>query len=160
YLQEHAEVKKKPGSVRMDRTNLRLHVLPVLGSRLVQDLTRDDVARLHHAMRTTPGAANRVLALLSKMCACAELWGWRPLHSNPVANVEKYPERRRETYLTIEQLGRLGTVLRDTAQTQTEHPSVLACIWLLLYTGARLDEVLTLRWEYLDWQRGVANLPD
>ena len=39
YLQEHAEVKKKPGSVRMDRTNLRLHVLPTLGARLVQELS-------------------------------------------------------------------------------------------------------------------------
>src|SRR5437879_1721673 len=51
YLAEHAETKKKPGSLRMDRTNLRLHVLPVLGTRLVQDLAPTDIARLHHGMR-------------------------------------------------------------------------------------------------------------
>jgi integrase len=51
-------------------------------------------------------------------------------------------------------------VLREAARTQTERPSVLACVWLLLYTGAWLNEILTLRWEYLDWQHGVAHLPD
>jgi integrase len=160
YLTEHAETKKKPGSLRMDRTNLRLHVLPALGSRLVQDLRRDDVSRLHHAMRGTPGAANRVLSLLRMMLTMAERWGWRPLHSNPVAHIEHYPERQMERYVTPEELARLGAVLQEAERTQTENPSVLACIRLVLFTGARVGEVLELRWSEIDWTRGLAFLPD
>jgi integrase len=111
-------------------------------------------------MRQTPGAANRVLALLSKMFHLAEAWGLRPVHTNPVIHIEKYPERNREVYLDGAQLSRLGEVLRQAAREKTANPSTLACLWLLIYTGARVGEVLTLRWEYLDWSRGVAHLPD
>lgn len=160
YLSEHAEVKKKPSSLHMDRVNLRLHVLPALGQRLVHEISRADIATLHHAMRATPGAANRVLALLSKMFGLAEQWGLRPQQSNPVYGIERYRERKLERFLTMEELARLGAVLHEAERTQTEMPSVIAAIRLLILTGARLGEILGLRWEQIDWQRGLAQLSD
>jgi integrase len=124
YLVEHAEVKKKPSSLHMDRVNLRLHVLPALGQRLGHDVSRADIATLHHTMRTTPGAANRVLALLAKMFGLAEQWGLRPQQSNPVHGIERYRERKLERFLTMEELARLGAVLRGLARQQ-DNPYVL-----------------------------------
>ena len=60
YMAEHAAVKKKPGSIRPDAYNLRCHVLPAFGKKKVAAVTRADIAALHHAMRETPGAANRL----------------------------------------------------------------------------------------------------
>lgn len=102
-------------------------ILPKLGKRLVADVARQDVARLHHGLRATPYQANRVLAVLSKMFTLAEAWGERPDGSNPCRHVEKFPERRRERFLS---------------------------------TGARLNEVLTLEWSRIDFERGEARLPD
>jgi integrase len=160
YLREHADVKKKPRSAHMDRVNLRLHVLPALGTVRVAALTRADVARLHHGMRATPGAANRVLALLSKMCALAEQWGLRDPGSNPVKGIERFRERRRERHLQPAELERLGEVLRQVELERTESPSSVALVRLLLLTGARLGEVLGLRWERIDWQAGSVRLAD
>jgi integrase len=160
YLREHADVKKKASSARMDHVNMRRHVLPALGTLRVETLTRADVARLHHGMRETPGAANRVLALLSKMCALAEQWGWREPSSNPVKGTQRYPERARERHLAEAELGRLGAVLRQAELERTESPSVIAMVRLLLMTGARRGEVLGLRWERIDWQRGQVRLAD
>lgn len=84
---EHALVKKKPGSIRPDAYNLRCHVLPALGTKKVLAVTCADIASLHHAMRDTPGAANRVLSLLSKMFTLAEQWSLRPEGSNPVRHI-------------------------------------------------------------------------
>jgi hypothetical protein len=84
FLAEHAATKKRASSVRMDRVNLRLHVPPALGCMKVQDVTRADVAYLHHRMRATPGAGNRVLALLSKMFNLAERWGPQARPHEPV----------------------------------------------------------------------------
>jgi integrase len=159
-LTKYAEPKKKYGSLRMDRINVRLHVLPALGQRLVQSITPADIATLHHNMRQTPGAANRVLALLSKMFGLAEQWGLRPQQSNPVHGIKRYRERKLERFLTMEELVRLGTVLHEAERTQTEMPSVIAAIRLLILTGARLGEILGLRWEGIDWQRGLAQLSD
>ena len=93
YLTDHADVKKKPRSARMDHLNVRLHILPALGTARVDTLTRADVARLHHGMRATPVAANRVLALLSKMCALAEQWGLRDPGMNPARGIERFREK-------------------------------------------------------------------
>jgi integrase len=160
YLREHADVKKKPRSAKMDHVNLRLHVLPVLGMQRVDTLTRADVARLHHGMRGTPGAANRVLALLSKMCALAEQWGLREPGTNPVKGIERFRERRRERHLTPAELSRLGVMLRQVEVERTESPSSVALVRLLLLTGARLGEVLGLRWASIDWQAGSVRLAD
>jgi integrase len=160
YMAEHATVKKKPGSIRPDAYNLRCHVLPALGKKKVAMVTRADIAALHHTMHKTPGAANRVLALLSKMFTLAEQWGLRPEGSNPVRYIERYRERRFERFLSSAELARLGETLAEAERTQTEYPSALAAIRLLIFTGARLAEILELRWDQVDFERVCLRLPD
>jgi integrase len=160
YMQEHALVKKKPLSIRPDAYNLRCHVLPALGKKKIAMVTRADIAALHHTMHATPGAANRVLALLSKMFTLAEQWGLRPEGSNPVRHIERYRERRFERFLSSAELARLGETLAEAERTQTEYPSVLAAIRLLIFTGARLSEILELRWDQVDFERACLRLPD
>jgi len=156
----HAATKKKPSSARMDEVNLRLHVLPALGKRLVSEVTRADITKLHHDMRATPGAANRVLALLSKMFNLAERWGWRADGSNPCRHVEKYPERKMERYLSAAELAVLGEVLAEAERTRTETASTIAAIRLLILTGARLGEILSLQWRHVDHDRRRLALDD
>jgi integrase len=160
YLEEHARPKKRPGSVRTDEINIRLHVLPSLGRTKVAAVTRANISKLHHAMRKTPGAANRVLALMSKMFNLAEKWGLRPDGSNPCRHVERYKECKMERFLSPEELGRLGTVLAEAERTATELPSVIAAIRLLTFTGARLGEILDLKWEHVDFESACLRLPD
>ena len=158
YLAEHAELKKKPVSVRDDRQNLRNHILPRLGKIRISDLTRADVQRLHAAMKDKPIAANRCLALLSKMCNLAELWGLRPEFSNPTRHIGKYRETKRERFLSEVELACLGETL-SAAQGDEPAPA-LAAVRLLIFTGCRLGEVLTLRWDYVDFERACLRLPD
>lgn len=108
YMAEHARPKKKSSSVRSDESNLRNHVLPALGPKKVAAITRADVAKLHHSMRKTPGAANRVLSLLSKMFSLAERWGLRPDGTNPCRHIDRYPERKLERFLSESELARLA----------------------------------------------------
>src|SRR5262249_31344230 len=160
YIAEHARKKKKPRSVASDEALLRLHIVPSLGSRKVASVTRADVQRLHHMMSETPGAANRTLALLSKMLNLAERWGWRPDGSNACRHVDKSPERGSERFLSDKELARLADALAESELRRTEPSSAIAAIRLLLFTGARLSEILTLRWEHVDIERQCLRLPD
>jgi integrase len=159
YLIEHAMAKKKPLSIEADRRNLDKHILPALGRLRVNSITRADVARFHAAMRATPTLANRCLALLSKMFSLSEAWDFRPDGSNPARHVQKYRERKVDRFLSEAELARLGAVLEAAAQAG-EHPSVVAAIRMLLLTGCRRNEILTLKWEYVDLERGCLRLPD
>jgi integrase len=157
YLEQHATPKKKPASVKADGCILRLHVLPALGSRKVAALRLKDIADLHDAMREKPIQANRTLALLSKMLGLAERWGLRPPGSNPCRGIDRFPERPRERFLSSGELARLGAVLDEE---EPREPFVVLAIRLLLLTGARRAEVLTLRWSEVDLERAALRLPD
>ncbi len=160
YLEEHAKAKKKPSSADSDEKNLNNHVLPELRQRPVAEVTRADIMKLRHKMRETPGAANRVLALLSKMFNLAEQWGWRSDGSNPCRHVERYPERKMERFLSVEELRRLGDALAEAARTQSVSLPAVAAIRLLVFTGCRVSEILTLEWQHVDEAQTCLRLPD
>lgn len=124
----------------------------------VLDVTRKDVADLHHSLKETPYKANRMLAVLSKMFNLAELWGTRPDGSNPTRHVRKYAEQKRERYLSMEELTRLGDVLQQCEDEGTENEYLMAALRLLILTGCRLGEIQTLKWEYVQGNRLI--LPD
>lgn len=156
FLAEHAEAKRKASTAREYRRLLEHVVLPAVGNRKVADVTRRDIERLHQARRETPTEANRALACLSTMFTFAERWGLRPDGSNPCRHVEKYPQRRHERFLSPVELARLG----DALAMHDGSPYAVAAVKLLVFTGARLGEVLGLRWEWIDFERGEARLPD
>ncbi len=90
----------------------------------------------------------------------AEVWGWRQDRSNPVRHIEKYKEERRERFLSGEEFVRLGEALTNAATEETESPHLIAAIRLLLLTGARLSEILTLRWDQVDFPQRLLKLSD
>ena len=126
YLAEHAEPHKKPSSVKSDRQLIDANIKPRLGRTKVGDVQRADIASLHHAMRPTPYAANRTVALLSKMFSLAEVWGLRPNGSNPCRKLRRYREKVRERFFTGKELKAIGNVLNEAETTATELPGVIA----------------------------------
>ncbi|HAU29491.1 MAG TPA: integrase [Rhodospirillaceae bacterium] len=147
YLEQHARTKKKASSVAADERNLNNHIRPMFGKLPIAAIGRMDVVCFHQKMKGKPGAANRCLALLSKMFNLAELWGFRPDNSNPCRHVSKYPERKLERYLTKEEFKGLGAQLQEKKLEKGMGPIIAAIIELLIFTGCRRDEILTLKWD-------------
>lgn len=160
FLAEHSEAKSKPRTVYEYRRLFDRAILPALGKLRVQDVTRGDVARLHHGLRATPYQANRAHAVLSKLFNWAERVGLRPEGANPCRHVEKFKERRRERFLSEAEAARLAAALSEAERDGSESPYVVAAVRLLMLTGARLSEVLTLRWEWVDADGACLRLPD
>src|SRR6202049_440430 len=150
--------KKKATSARHDRRMLRVYVIPSLGKLKIVDVQRADIARLHHALRETPYEANRFLSLCSKLFNLAEQWSLRPDGSNPTHHVQRFREQKRQRFLSGEELARLGNALR--AGRDNEPESALLALRVLILTGARLSEILTLRWSSVDVENGLLHLPD
>ena len=160
YVTEHAKPFKKPSSVASDEHLIAKKLKPHLGSTPVSALTRADVLKFRHSIRSAPIAANRALALLSKIMNLAEAWGLRPDGSNPCRHVERFPETERRRFYSPEELSKIGAVLTEADRTATEHPGAIAALRLLALTGCRLSEVLKLRWEEVDFQAKCLRLPD
>ena len=156
FLAEHAEAKRKASTTKEYRRLIENLILPALGKHKVAEVTRADVARFHHSRRGTPIEANRALALLSTLFNWAERVGERPDGSNPCRHVERFPQRPRERFLSADELARLGEALAAWEGS----PIAVAAIKLLVFTGARLGEILGLEWDWVNMERGEARLPD
>ena len=139
---------------------LRLHILPTLGHLAVPAVTTADLAALHTRLAPIPAQGNRVLSVVRTLFRCAEEWQLRPPHTNPSLSLRRYPETKRERYLQGEELARLGQTMLAAGTAGTERPEALALVRLLLLTGARLGEIQTLRWEWIDWRGKRLRLPD
>jgi integrase len=149
-MAEHVEQRCKPRTREEYRRSVELFILPKIGSHKVIDVTRAEIAKLHHGFRDIPYQANRTLGVLSKMFNLAEIWGLRPDGSNPCRHVKKYPEKKRERFLSPEELKRLGDVLNAAERDKSESPYVLAAFGLLILTGCRLGEIQTLQWQHVE----------
>ena len=177
FLTDYAEEHKKPSSIRMDRKNINNHIIPLLGNRFVTDITLDDIDRFKRfvkdgktskplsadsrggsAITGGPGAANRCLSLLSKAFNLSIRWGWR--ETNPVQHVKKYKETKIERFLSETEFGALASAIKREEDKDTSNPYAVAAIRLLIFTGARRSEILTLKWNAVDFDRKVLKLDD
>lgn len=156
FLQEHVAVKLRKRTAEEYCRTADIYLPAKLLSRRVSEIGRADIARLHHSLNDRPYQANRVLAFLSKLFNWAEKTGLRPAGENPCRHVEKFRERKRERFLSPVELERLGVALAESEQ----NPFAVAAVRLLVFTGARLSEILGLRWDWIDFDRGTARLPD
>ena len=95
---------------------------------------------------------------IMKMFSLAEAWGMAPEGANPCRGVRKYRERRRERFLSPDEYRRLGAMLAEAEGRASPH--ALAALRLLMLTGCRLGEILTLRWDDVDRAAGEFRLRD
>jgi integrase len=173
YLKNHVKVRNKPSTQLKVTDYVERIIRPALGRQKVAEVTRAHIARFHSGLSETPTTANRVLAALSKAFSLAELWGYRPEHSNPCTRIERFQEAPRERFLSAKEFAILGDVMiqaelgpltfqdkKGRAKTVRANPEAILALRLAIFTGMRTGEVLGLRWEYVDIGAGAANLPD
>ncbi len=160
FDKEHVSLRIKESTAKGYRRLLQLTILPALGRHRVTEVTRADIAKLHHDLRHIPYEANRCLEVISKMFSLAEMWGLRPDGSNPRKHIKKYAEEKRERFLSPAELKRVGEVLREMEREGIELPSAIAAARLLILTGCRLNEIMTLQWEHVDLPGKALRLPD
>lgn len=155
YIQRHAKPHKK--TWKEDQQKLDKHILPRLGKKKLEAITRADLSQLHHRIgRTAPGAANRVLALLSVMFNKAVEWGFlEDGKPNPATRIKRYSERSRDRWVKPEEMPLLVEAI-----DAEENVQIRAAIKLYLLTGLRRGELLGLRWRDVDFNLREIRLED
>ncbi len=159
-MRAYVKVHCKPKTEKLYRTAIDLHIVPALGAMAVKDVRSSHVIELHDRMRDTPSMANHVVSMLSKMFSLAETWELVPRGRNPCRMVRHYREQSRERFLTPEEYRRVGAALREAEAGGWMWPPAIAAIRLLMLTGCRKSEILTLRWDDVDRTAGEFRLRD
>ncbi|MDP2259936.1 MAG: tyrosine-type recombinase/integrase [Caulobacter sp.] len=155
YLEDYAVTAGlRPRTVHDARYVLDKFALPKLGSRKVAEVGAVDIRRLHGDARVAAGVyqANRLLATLSKMFNLAVEQEHRT--ANPCKGIKKFHEDQRWRNFSDEEVTRILA-----ACDRYPYQSPANAVRLLLFTGARLQEVLKADWEQFDLEAGVWEKP-
>lgn len=160
FMERHSIPHNKPSTVKGNKSIIKTHIKPKLGKLKVDAVTRTDVADVMRDMVGTPGAANHVLSCLKKMFNCAELWGYRSDGTNPCRLVPKYPEGKRTRLIKNPELATLFAYLDRADLEGLEHPTYTLAIRLQFAFAARMSEIITLEWEWIDFEERRVVWPD
>lgn len=178
YIDEYVVENKKASTAGLYRMLLKKHVEPRLGSTKAVVLTRVDVQRAHARMsQEARVSANRAIKLVSAAYGWGAKHGHVPEGINPAARATLNKEEGRERFLTAAEMLAIGNAMIEAetvglpvdagaakhapkGQLVVMSPYATAAVRLLMLTGARLREILNLRWEEVDLEHGALRLPN
>ncbi len=145
----------KPRTFNVNGYYLKNQIMPYFAGRPIADIDRPEVRSWSASLHATPVAADRSMPVLSVIMKEAEAMGLRPEGSNPCRGIRRYRRKGRERFLSDEEMRRLSESLSEYSG---RYPLHVAAIRMLLLTGCRKGEVLTLRWS--DYRDGHLFLRD
>ena len=166
---------KKASTLDTDRGRIERHIKPLLGKKLVIDLTRADISgfvrdviegktaatgksgKLRGNINVTGGrgTAARTKGLLGGILTYAIERG--VIESNPAAGVKTPSDNVRHRRFSDEELAALGKVI---GEAHDQYPQTITFCKLTMLTGWRKSEIEGLRWQSLDLPRSTAVLDD
>ena len=145
----------KPRTLVVNLNYYENNILPWFKGRPIAGITRQEVLEWFESLHAKPASANRSLPVLSVILRQAEAYGYRPEDSNPCKDIKRYRRRARERFLSPDEIYRVVEVLNRYDETR---PAQADFIRLLLLTGCRKGELLTLKWR--DYREGKLFLRD
>lgn len=160
FIDEYSKPRNKPRTVQTYQAYIDRYIVSALGKLKVPDVTRLHITALMRDLAKIAVTANRVLACLRKMFNMAEVWGYRPDGSNPCRHVPKYREGGETRYITDDELARLYAYLDRADAEGLEHPSLTLAVRLQFEFSARMSEIRTLEWAWIDLENRRAVWPD
>lgn len=104
------------------------------------------------------GTAARSLAVLGAMPQFAIGRKLSPV--NPAKGVQLLKGEKKERFLSEAEVARLADTLAMMEREHRLRLGAAAAVRLLLLTGCRKSEILSLRWDWVDVERDCLRLPD
>jgi len=125
-----------------------------------EDVTRSNVSLLRSNLKTNPHGFNRTVKVMSKFYNWLYDSGIVLVPYNPFQRIKKFKEKSSERFLSYKEIEKLCQEIEFRKSKNGNNVFALSAIELLLLTGARKSEILTLRWTEVCLDTGVLNLED
>lgn len=159
FMEEHSAIRNRPATHQGNIQILRVMLSPFFGKMKIRSIESKDIYDFLSKNKHRPIRSNRALGTLSSIMSKAELWGFRDRRTNPCFGIERYPENKRERFLSEKEFAALERAMQRAERNLTESPHVMAMIRIMMHTGCRPGEARNLKWDYIDLDNKMMRLP-
>jgi integrase len=154
YMDRHIRVESKPSALK----DIELRMKKILlhwSHRFLSSISRYEMQDIHARIGQENGKyeANQVLAYIRAIYNKMIEWGWEG--TNPAIGVQKFKEQKRDRFILYDELPNFMEAL-EVEPNRAMRDFFLMC----LYTGARCGNVLSMRWEDIDFSINEWRIPD
>ena len=133
---------------------MRVHLRPKWGSKRLDEIATQDVAKWLAELRTkglAPATVEKIRITFNRSFELALKWGVAGVKANPVRGIPRPKfSNARTRYLTSAEAGKLLEATTKSRNKQLKH-----IVGLLLLTGSRRSELLHAQWQHVDLDRKV-----
>ena len=154
----HLEFARHQKSYSTIEMCMRVHILPKWGKARLTDIDSRAVAQWLADKRDTglaPASVEKLRVIFGRSFVLGVGWNVPGADKNPTRGLPRKPlNNARERFLSAQEAARLRTAVAESKNTQLQH-----IVGLLLFTGARLRELLDARWEHVDVERRTWLIP-
>ena len=140
-------VYNKNTSIKTDNYNIKNWIMPFFGEKNLNEISRKDILSFKDMMKKTPMAYNRCFNVLRSAFNRANEWEYLLKGKNPCEKILCYRENKKERFLSQDELKKLEDILDSEFIIKKFSREGIDAVKLLIYTGCRKMEVLTLKWE-------------
>ena len=145
-LEKYIKEKHKPSTIYGESFVIKKYILPFFKNMTLSEIEQEDILDFKDSLAHFKRTCTKCITLLNTAFNQAELWKYRLKNTNPCQGVSRYSSKKMNRFLSDEELNRLDQVLLEKKDGGNISSYTLAVFRLLLYTGCRLNEVLTLQW--------------
>ncbi|MBE6447721.1 MAG: DUF4102 domain-containing protein [Alphaproteobacteria bacterium] len=177
YMDE-ATYNKKNSTIINDRSRIERHIKPLIGNMAVKELQKEHIDKMVLSIikgdtayiaksskkrgvinvKGGKSIAKRTLEMLSSILSFAKLRGY--INENPALGIKKPKTNKREEFLTIDEIKLFGKALTAAEELHLCSTTAINALKLLILTGCRKNEILTLKWDYVDFKNQCFRFPD
>ncbi|GGC10382.1 integrase [Oxalicibacterium flavum] len=160
FMEDYSKVRNKPSTQEGYQSVIDRNIVPMLGRMKVQDVKRPDVAAMMKKMAHKPADANRTFSVIRRMFNLAEVWGYRPDGTNPCRHVPMFPNGKATHLISDEDMGKLFRQLDRIEAEGLENYVIPLAIRLQFEFAGRRGEIVTLQWDWVDFENRRVVWPD
>lgn len=160
FIERHSKIYNKPTTQKVNEQQFKTHILPFFCNKELKAITKQDILKFKDSLKQYQTTANRCLKLISCVFNKAIAWDYLSEGRNPCLGITKYKENKKERFLAKNEIDQLSKTLTFNQDLQLNCPYVLGVIQMLMYTGCRKSEILTLKWADVQLDQNCLHLKD
>jgi integrase len=166
FTEKHRNIESKQLNLKTEQWSINKWILPFFGKKKLSEISKKDILAFKDVMKKVPGAFNRCFNIVRAAFNKAEEWEFIPKTINPCNKITKYPEKKMERFLSNSELHTLESILNSEDILKIYNKGygfsiyAINALKLIIYTGCRKNEVLSLKWEDVYLEENYFHLKD